>query len=111
RSDVDRVERDLLGRCGCLLGGAIGTFDDLFERIADGDRGRCPVLADGQRIVVVRRALAGASLGRLAASARTSGFAEGLGQTLGELESGLLDPGDLDGDLAELYRAYRAELD
>ena len=33
RSDVDRVERDLLARCGCLLGGSIGTFDDLFERI------------------------------------------------------------------------------
>ena len=34
RADVARVERDLLERAGCLLGGAIGTFDDLFERIA-----------------------------------------------------------------------------
>ena len=34
RSDVDRVERDLLARCGCLFAGAIGTFDDLFVRIA-----------------------------------------------------------------------------
>ena len=40
RSDVDRVERDLLRRCGCLLGGSIGTFDDLFERIAAGDPDR-----------------------------------------------------------------------
>src|SRR5581483_9964002 len=31
--------------------------------------------------------------------------------TIAELESGLLDANDLDGDLAELYRAYRAELD
>src|SRR5882757_6214190 len=47
RSDVDRVERDLLARAGCMLG---------------------------------------------------------------ELESGLLDPGDVDGELATLYAAYRAEL-
>jgi len=111
RSDVDRVERDLLARCGCLLGGSIGTFDDLFERIAAGDAGARPVATDGQRAVVMRRALARASLNRLAGSARTAGFAEALTQTLGELESGLLDPDDLDGDLAELYRAYRAELD
>ena len=31
-SDVDRVERDLLARCGCLFSGSIGTFDDLFRR-------------------------------------------------------------------------------
>src|SRR5207253_5117927 len=31
--------------------------------------------------------------------------------TVGELESGLLDPNDLDGELASLYAAYRAELD
>jgi len=111
RSDVDRVERELLARCGCLLGGSIGTFDDLFERIADGDRLRRPVATDGQRAVVVRRALTRAPLGTLAPSARTAGFADGLRQTLGELESGLLDPEDLDGDLAELYRAYRGELD
>ena len=34
RSDVDRVERDLVSRCGALLGGTIGTFDDLFRRLA-----------------------------------------------------------------------------
>ena len=39
------------------------------------------------------------------------GFADALLATLGELESGLLDPTDLDGDLAALYAAYRAELD
>ena len=34
RSDVERVERDLLARSGALLGGSIGTFDDVFERVA-----------------------------------------------------------------------------
>src|SRR5581483_3094575 len=47
----------------------------------------------------------------LARSARTGGFADALQAALGELEQGLLDPDDLDGELAELYRCYRAELD
>ena len=34
RSDVELVERELVARCGALLGGSIGTFDDLFRRIA-----------------------------------------------------------------------------
>src|SRR5262249_53251557 len=42
---------------------------------------------------------------------RFRGYADALLTTLGELESGLLDPGDLDGELAVLYAAYRAELD
>ncbi len=111
RSDVDRVERDLLARCGCLLGGSIGTFDDVFGRLAAGDPTWRPVATDAQRALVVRRSLAGASLNGLSRSARTGGFADALLQTLGELESGLLDPEDLDGDLAGLYTAYRSELE
>ena len=34
RSDVDRAERDLLELRPALMGGTIGTFDDVFERIA-----------------------------------------------------------------------------
>ena len=34
RFDRDRVERDLLGRADALLGGSIGTFEDLFAEIA-----------------------------------------------------------------------------
>src|SRR5256714_12000435 len=51
RPDVDRVERELLARCDGLLGGAIGTFDDLFARIAAGK-----VAGDVQRLLAVRRA-------------------------------------------------------
>src|SRR5207248_8228093 len=47
----------------------------------------------------------------LSRSARFAGFADALLTALGELESGLVDPGDLDGELAALYAAYRAELD
>jgi ATP-dependent helicase/DNAse subunit B len=114
RSDVDRVERDLLARSGCLLGGSIGTFDDLFERIAAGDGGRRPVLSQAQRVLAARRAVDGVlsaeGLER-SRSARFGGFVDSLLGILGELESGLVDPGDLDGDLAVLYAAYRAELD
>ncbi len=110
-SDVDWVERDLLARCGCLLGGEIGTFDDLFGRLAGGDSDRRDVLTDAQRLLVARRVLAAAPLDGLARSARTGGFADSLLGALGELEQGLLDPDDLDGELSALYGAYRAELD
>src|SRR5947207_10372174 len=57
RSDVDRVERDLLARSGCLLGGSIGTFDDLFEQIVGVDPARRPVLSQAQRVLAARRAV------------------------------------------------------
>jgi ATP-dependent helicase/nuclease subunit B len=110
RSDVERAERDLLRRRPALLGGSIGTFDDVFERIArDGDSR--PVATDTQRGLLLRRAVERVQLNGLGASARFAGFADALGQAVRELEGGLLDPGDVDGRLAELYRAYRAELD
>jgi ATP-dependent helicase/DNAse subunit B len=107
RSDVDRVERELLARRPALLGGTIGTFDDIFERIV----GRQPVLSPTQRTLLVRRVLSTAALNGLSASARFGGFADELLRTIGELESGMLDPEDVEGDLAPLYTAYRAELD
>src|SRR2546421_12537190 len=58
RSDVDRVERELVASCGALLGGQIGTFDDLFRRLAgDGGEHR-PAAPDRQRALIVRMALA-----------------------------------------------------
>jgi ATP-dependent helicase/DNAse subunit B len=113
RADVDRVERDLLRRAGCLLGGSIGTFDDLFERIAAGDPARRPVASDAQRTLVVRRAVAAARprLRALGPSSRHAGFADALRVALAELESGLLEPDELGGELGELHAAYRGELD
>jgi ATP-dependent helicase/nuclease subunit B len=111
RSDVDRVERELLARRPALLGGTIGTFDDVFERIALGSPDAHPVVSPTQRALLVRRVLSTASLNGLSASARFGGFADELARTIGELESGMLDPEDVEGDLAPLYTAYRAELD
>src|SRR3954447_25865287 len=107
RPDVDRAERELLARSGALLGGSIGTFDDLFERIARGNGAHRPVVTEAQRTLLLRRVVARAQ-GR---SARFAGFTDALGSTVSELESALVEPGELDGELAELYAAYREELD
>src|SRR5437870_10952033 len=76
RSDVERVERDLLTRCGALLGGSIGTFDDVFERIVGGDGDARPLLPDAQRSLLVRRIVGNAALNGLGRSARFAGFAD-----------------------------------
>src|SRR3954471_11939610 len=113
RSDVDRVERELLAECGALMSGQIGTFDDLFERVAraEGSAEQRPVATDAQRALIVRSVIAAGRLNGWTRSARFAGFADALSTVLGELESGLVDPPDLDGDLAGLYGKYRAELD
>ena len=110
-SDVERIEHELLARRGALLSGRIGTFDDLFERLAREGGANRPVVTDAQRQLIVRTAVSAASLNGLGTSARFSGFADALSSALCELESGLVEPADLEGDLARLYGAYRAELD
>ena len=110
RSDVERVERDLLPRCGALVGGSIGTFEDVFERIARADEAARPVATDAQRALILRRVVAGARLNGLARSARFVGFADSLAGAIAELQSGLVAPDGVEGALAELYRAYRLEL-
>jgi ATP-dependent helicase/DNAse subunit B len=109
--DVERIERDLLRRRGALLAGSIGTFDDVFRELAAAAPDARPVLGDAQRALVARRVLTRAPLNGLGRSARFAGFADALLAVLSELESGLLDPEALDGDLALLHAAYREELD
>jgi hypothetical protein len=111
RSDVDRVERELLTHSGALVGGEIGTFDDVFKRLAREDGGHRPIATDTQRALIVRGVLSRASLNGWTRSARFAGFADALTAMLGELESGLVDASELEGGLAGLYREYRAELD
>src|SRR4249919_539127 len=113
RPDVDRAERELLRTSGALMGGSIGTFDDLFREVGrrNGDRRR--VVTEAQRTLLLRRVVE--QVRPPGRSARFTGFAEALGTTVAELESALLEPGELDGELddqlAELYAAYREELD
>src|SRR3970282_1353416 len=69
------------------------------------------VATDAQRAFAVRRAVARTELRELAASSGSSGFVDALLGALGEVESALLEPGRLEGDLARLAVAYRDELD
>ena len=55
RPDVDRAERELLRHAGALVGGSIGTFDDLFERLARGNGAHRPVVTEAQRTLLLRR--------------------------------------------------------
>ncbi|MEP6893540.1 MAG: PD-(D/E)XK nuclease family protein [Gaiellaceae bacterium] len=110
RGDVERVEHDLLSRAGVLLAGRIGTFDDLFEEIAAGSETSLRDAPPPVRDLMVGRAIAGVSLGRLASSGTTSGFADSLLAALGELNSALVGPEQLNGDLALLHAAYASEL-
>jgi ATP-dependent helicase/DNAse subunit B len=105
RSDVERIERDLLRRCGALLGGTVATFDRLFERLSPE-----AVLGEAERALVVRRVVAGADLNGLSASAGFAGFPDALLAAIAELESALVEPDAVAGDLGRLYQAYRAEL-
>jgi ATP-dependent helicase/DNAse subunit B len=114
RADVDRVERELLGRSPALLGGWIGTFDDLFERLARGGpngKGARPVLRAAQRRLLLAQLVASSALDGLSASARFAGFVDALGDAIADAESALLEPEDVQGPLGRLYARYRAELD
>ncbi len=111
RADVEWAERELLRRRPALLAGHIGTFDDLFEHIAAAHPERRSVASDAQRALAARRAISKTSLDSLSASAVSRGFTEVLLAALGELESALLDPGAVGGELGALSRAYCAELD
>jgi ATP-dependent helicase/DNAse subunit B len=113
RPDVDRAERDLIELQPALLGGTVGTFDDLFQTIAREGGSPRRLVPDAQRSLLARRAVsvARAGMNGFGRSARFAGFADSLLACIAELESGLLDPADVEGDLASLYAAYRAELD
>jgi ATP-dependent helicase/DNAse subunit B len=110
RGDVERIERDLLSRLPVLLGARIGTFDDLFEEIA-GRAGEPAVAGATQRSLALWSAVRAAPLTVLSGSSRFGGFADALGEAVAELGSALVDPSDLRGDLAALYREYRAALE
>ena len=98
-------------RCGALLGGPIGTFDDLFEKIAPATRRRRPVAGDAQRALVVRRAVAARSARRARALGAPRRLRRRARARRWRSSSRACRPGDLDGDLASSTRAYRAELD
>src|SRR5919197_1634205 len=74
RADVEAVERDLLRTRPVLLGGAVGTFDDLFEQVLGRCRELRPVASEVQRRAILGRVVRDAPLSVLAPSARFPGF-------------------------------------
>ena len=100
RPDVDRAERELLRAPAHSWAGrsARSTTCSSGSPRATARTGR--VISQAQRTLLLRRVVAGAE-GR---SARFSGFADSLGSTVAELESALLEPGELDGELADALR-------
>jgi ATP-dependent helicase/DNAse subunit B len=111
RADVDRVELELLARRPALLGGAIGTFENLFERLAGGSESPRRRLGRVEQTLLVRRVVSGADLNGFTRSAAYAGFVDSLERALGELEEGLIAPAAVDGELGRLYAGYRDELD
>ena len=107
RADVERLERELVRRCGGLLAGTVGTFDTLFEALAHEDGGGRRMLGDAERALLLRR-VAGAAPDE---AARFAGYSDAVGRALGELDGALLDPGDLAEPLASHARAYREQLE
>jgi len=111
RADVDRVALELLARRPALLGGSIGTFDDLFDRLVRDSEGARRRLGRLEQTLLVRRVVNGAELNGYTRSAAHAGFVDSLERTLGELDEGLLSPEAVEGELGALYGGYRAELD
>ncbi len=122
RPDVELAERDLVRRRPALLGGVIGTFDDLFERVLIVSGRPAASLGSLERRLVLERVVADAQLETLAAPARFSGFVDGLARLFDDLASAD-QPAGLErrlqafstagrrGELAGLYGGYRARLD
>jgi ATP-dependent helicase/DNAse subunit B len=110
RGEVERIERELLTRVPVLLAGAVGTFDDLFERVVQACPGP-PLLTRTQRSLLVTSIVSREEMADLAASARFGGFVDALADSIAELEAALVEPVEAGGELGRLYGSYRQELD
>jgi hypothetical protein len=115
RTDVEALERELLHTRGVLLGGAVVTFDDLFEEVLGRCRELRPVASEVQRRLLMARAVREAPLSALAPSARFPGFVDALLGLAGELAAVRRPPQpQTDARLAEildLVARHRAALD
>ncbi|MDX6550728.1 MAG: hypothetical protein QOJ31_1412, partial [Gaiellales bacterium] len=121
RPDVELAEHDLVRRRPALLGGMIGTFDDLFERVLERCGQSTAGLGSLERRLVLERAVRESELQTLAAPARFAGFTEGLGRLFDELAAAS-PPAQLErklqrlagtgrrGELAALHGRYRGLL-
>jgi ATP-dependent helicase/nuclease subunit B len=108
--DIARLQRDLLDRSRVLFAGRVGTFDDLFREL-DGAAGSRGALGDAGRRLLVRSLLDRAEPGSFSRSARFGGFVDALVEGFAELESALVEPGQVSGELGSLYSLYLDQLE
>ena len=116
RPDVEALERELVRRRGVLVGGRIGTFDDLFEEVLGRCRELRPLVGEVQRRLLLAAVVADTPLAALEASARFGGFEDAVGALADELSAAMADPRPVAGsaraqELEALVAAYRAALD
>jgi hypothetical protein len=116
RPDVEAVERELVHRRGVLVGGRVGTFDDLFEEVLGRCREARPLVGDVQRRLLLADVVSGTQLHALAASARFTGFEDAVGALADELSAAMEEPRPAADsaraqELSALVAAYRAAVD
>ncbi len=117
--DVFAFERELCREEGALLGGAVQTFDGLFEEVAAAAGAPCPPrIRRDQSERLLRVAAARVKPRILARSAARPGFAAAAADLVAELQAAMLDPASVEaaassledsaylGELAAIYRAY-----
>ncbi len=110
-AEVEVVERELLSRAPALLGGSIGTFDDLFRAVSVRAPRTRGAIADTHRRLLLGEIVRETPLNGLGKSARFPGFVDALGEAIAELESAMVPPSAIEDDLGRLHAAYRARLE
>jgi ATP-dependent helicase/DNAse subunit B len=108
--DIEPLQRDLVRRSPALVAGRVGTFDDVFGEIGAGESSR-GTIGEASRRLLVRSLLDRVELRALARSARFGGFVDALVESFTELESELVEPARVEGELGTLYGLYLAELE
>ena len=118
--DIERAERDLLTRRECVLGGRIGSFDDLLWLVAERSGEPAGGLGEFERRMVLEDVVRSAELTELAGPARFGGFVDGVLRLFDELAASDLPDavsrrleswsGGRRDELVSLHIAYRARL-
>jgi len=118
--DIERAERDLLSRRECVLGGRIGSFDDLLWLVAARSGEPVGGLGEFERRMVLEDVVRSAELTELAGPARFGGFVDGVLRLFDELAASDLPDavsrrleswsGGRRDELVSLHIAYRARL-
>lgn len=117
--DVFAFERELCREEGALLGGAVLTFDGLFEEVARATGSTsAPRIHSPQRERLLGVAAVRVKPRILARSSSRRGFAPAAAELVAELQSAMRDPSSVEaaasgledsaylGELAAIYRAY-----